>query len=399
MKKSKWTQDEIISLFSRLPQMQDSRNPQEIYERVVAPKQMKRRPNRWLTVTSSAAAICLIVFFFSTFLIKEEAKENSRSKRDDSLVMETSDTNLKEEEEAGKQQETETKNDSSEKQAKVPESEDLSIAMLKEGSFDKLLFQDDLDGMGYATIGFVASSMANIVPITVKVADGHDPVDALEKAKTLIGEKRYGLQANHSEMDITYIPEDRAVMIKIAADQSSVVEDSSLQSLIEAFRYQDVKRLRFYSNDGAGIRFSKSGFMEELILDHHPQRAIYLYRPDESLLQLLVPSVKSYASITEALQAMQEGDESSGMEASIPDSIQFEKVEAKQEKLLIAFSEQTKLENIESDRKAVEAILALAREFGYREVEFQGSPIDSLGNLRLNQEMDVPIALNAVNRQ
>lgn len=410
MKKSQWNENEIKLLFSQLPNIKDNRDPQMIYERAIEHKTVKGS-SRWLTMVASAAAICLFAFFTSITFFQEDMKRDS-SGDSNNVAMYNDSAEFKEmtleeksvEEHSKEASEKNTdavapkSNQSNDQGISTPNSDELrKQSSISATSSNALLYEGELENMNYMTIG-VPSVNNSIVPITFKVDNQIlNPIEALKEAETAINEEILDLPVSELDWQVSNATEKQAVNITFSMNTKEVMNEMVLESLKEAYIYRDVKKLYFYTNDKKGVRFSKIGLVEEAKIDSTPQRAIYLLQNDEISPQLFVPSTSVYSEISEAFEVMKSEGNTTSMKASIPATVHFDEIVDKGDRLVVTFSNETKLEDSETYVKAIEAMLLTAREFGYKTVQFQNSNINTIGSMRLNEVMEVPIAPNVIN--
>ncbi|MEH6942286.1 GerMN domain-containing protein [Bacillus sp. JJ722] len=413
MKKSQWNENEIISLFSQLPSIKDNRDPQIIYGRAIEPKLMKDS-SKWLTMTASAAAICLFAFFTLTIFFQEEMKRDSGN-NSNNVAMYSDNAEFEEmslEDNSVEEHKQEVKEDSekntnaaaheSNQSNDRSNSSQNSDPLRKQASFSSvsssaLLYKDEVKNMNYMTIG-VPSANNSIVPITLMVdKQTTNPVEALKEAKMAINDEILDLQVGVIDWQAANATEEQAVNITFSMNAKEVMDKMVLESLKEGYIYRDVKKLYFYTNEQKGVAFSDTGLVEEAQIDSTPQRAIYLLENNEGTTPLFVPSTSVFSEISEALEVMKSVGKTESMKASIPAAVHFDEIVDKGDHLVVNFSNDTKLEDSEAYVKAIEAILLTAREFGYKTIQFQNSNINTIGSMKLNEIMEVPIAPNVIN--
>ncbi|WP_042346293.1 GerMN domain-containing protein [Bacillus massiliigorillae] len=411
MKKSQWNENEIKSLFSQLPTITDNRDPQKIYEKAIVSK-TKKPINRWLTMTASAAVVCLLSFFTSNVFFQKDEMQKDSSNDSPSVAMYS---NSSREEEKSSNMATESQN----QEAKQVSEEDGQMAVQKRdvsndvsvqsesernksdsstGYSSALLYKEEMEKMNYVTVGASSLNYHSIVPVTLKVDEGiTNPVEAIKEAETMINGDMHGLQVSGVNWNANAASGDQAVNITFSINPKEVIDVAVFESLKETYRYQNVNKLYFYTNDNKGVTFSHVGLVEETDIDSTPQRAIYLLQSDEKSSQLFIPSTNEYKDISEALEVMKSEGNSTSMKASIPATVQFESLVGKGNRLFVTFSANTKLKDNEQYVKAIQAILLTAREFGYKTIQFQNSNINTIGTMKLNEVMEVPIAPNVIN--
>lgn len=65
--------------------------------------------------------------------------------------------------------------------------------------------------------------------------------------------------------------------------------------------------------------------------------------------------------------------------------------------MIIQLSDQAAIENSKESLQALEAILFIAKDFGFEKVKFENAPIEEVGQLNLTEDISVPKAPNQVN--
>lgn len=104
-----------------------------------------------------------------------------------------------------------------------------------------------------------------------------------------------------------------------------------------------------------------------------------------------------YQDFEEALQAGKEEPDIAGISSAIPNDLIWEKISSDGDLVTIQLAEQAAIENSEDSLQALEAILFIAKEFGFNRVKFENAPIEKVGNLNLTEDIIVPKAPNQVN--
>jgi hypothetical protein len=130
--------------------------------------------------------------------------------------------------------------------------------------------------------------------------------------------------------------------------------------------------------------------MDKEIIEKTKSDAYFFFYPTgEQSNPLLIAFNQSYPSISEAFDAMQK-DQTKAVKASIPEWMQIESVDDSNKILIIYLSDHSRLENNQSAVHTIEAILFTAKEFDFKAVRFENSPILEVGEFRLDHSIRVP---------
>jgi len=114
----------------------------------------------------------------------------------------------------------------------------------------------------------------------------------------------------------------------------------------------------------------------------------------------LVPTQVDFKDINQALDSMREGadifEEQSGVDPSIPMSITIESVQVKGDTAIVVLSDKSVMENTIENIFALESILMTAKEFGFTQVIFKTTQEGLVGNVPLNEPVNVPYSPNPI---
>lgn len=392
MKKSLWEENEIESLFNRLPKVEDVRNAQTIFAAIDAVKSTKRKKQyRYRALFVSAAAIFIFTIISYTILLGEKTnnKQNSNSQH---ITMDIAEKEVQKE--SGVEEVHEARMASSEK------NDNTTISQLEEVS---VLYPSDLEGNNYITVAIPTNDVQYYVPLTILLGKAtlEQNVEKLNNIGERLNEASYGL-ADYFPLDaeFSYLSEENAIVVNVPTDHEydNNGDNIFMNTVNETFMYQGFDKIIFTTDGQKGINLSHFGLIEEENVEHHLKRAMYSYQYDHTTPELYVPSINRYEHISEAFEAMKFGDdpENAAIRTTIPTSVQFAHFEELDQQLIVTFSAETVLENTKQFKKAIEAMLLTAREFDYKSVQFKNGKIDKIGSFDLKNEIEVPVAPNMI---
>ncbi len=380
MKKSQWDDNEIKDLLSKMPEVQDRRDPKTIYANAMKTRSREKKSRSWILYTGAAAALLFFsVFISSNFLQQSTHEQNSGggvgSQMDDRL-QESADKNS----EFGKS--------GFEIQQSHEEEPGFSSLIEKKPS---LLFQDDLQNRKYITISLPALNNRYTVPFTF-LSDKGSRMDIAELTELQLKNIRaegHNIEPFYPEgMDLVY---DEGNRITVLLENLPAQWELTARLLEESFRYKSaVEKMSFQSGDDNLMDPDLGNLPDELNIKHVSKRAIFVL--EQPSYTLYVPSINEYPAFQEALMSMKNWEDEQ-VRTSIPAEIDF-RVSEENDTAIIHFEEP--LQNDKKNIIMVEAILLTAREFGFSHVRFENSGISKIGAYEIDQEMDVPAAPNVI---
>ncbi|PLS16389.1 hypothetical protein CVD28_18155 [Bacillus sp. M6-12] len=420
MTRSQWSDQEIETLFKKLPKVNDNRNPEEIYQQISRKVIRKKPAVKWIPAFAAVAALIVFTVLSSSLL---QFNHSEQSKADKS----TTEKAASESAGAGKKEDQQsdiTKQESNDQDQQLPDNEDTPIEeaaeapMDKEGQTEMLtekqtkqlqtaalkttsVYPGDLAEHSVLTIGIPDQQLNYYIPVSyiVNKTDHQGKLESLKQKMADVMEENFGLSDFYPlNVELTAGKEQGAVNINFTGGNTSAFGDNEaffINALSETFRYDDeISKLTFSTDGKPGAEFSHMGPTQEEKINKIPMRAILLHKLNPESSALFVPSYNSYETIEAAFEEMKKLNEGASVSASVDQAINVAEFKASGEKLAVTFAKDTMIEESESHLRSIEAILLLAREFGYKKVQFVNSNIQTLGNLDLSQEIMVPVAPN-----
>ena len=130
-------------------------------------------------------------------------------------------------------------------------------------------------------------------------------------------------------------------------------------------------------------------------MDEKKKHAYYLFFPKVASSEpYLIPYEQDFENILEALDAMKNNIQSLGLKASIPSTMEFKSINESDKTLTLYLNNPSSMENNQSTIYTIEAILLTAKDFNFNAVKIENASIPNVGKFILNNEIEVPIAVN-----
>lgn len=271
----------------------------------------------------------------------------------------------------------------------------------KEKTFAQAIYQDDLKNASIITMGVPDDQMNFIVPISIKLKhyDESDTLNQLVNQMSEIDEEQYGL-SDYFPLDIKISQGNDMTTANIDFQEKSQLLDEDtlfLHSMEETLSYTNIEKMTFSTGGKQGAMFAHAGYLKEEDIPHQKNRTYLLYQRDETSPSFLVPSNMGYQDFEEALQAGKGEADIEGISPAIPHDLKWKRISSDGDLVIIQLSDQAAIENNEESLQALEAILFIAKDFGFEKVKFENAPIEEVGQLNLTEDILVPKAPNQVN--
>ncbi|KON69928.1 hypothetical protein AKG34_15040 [Peribacillus butanolivorans] len=408
MRKPRWKENEIEDMLHQLPKVKDKRTKDEVFAGI----HNKKRKKQWFPLIVGVASLFLMVVLASSLIIGKEGTTSKEESSDNGKLAVSELKRLPDHE----QQDTKVKDKSAEdkeENSKLQSMREEDIET-KEEVFDSesvkkdkvvalapAIYPDDLKNKSPITMGVPDNQQNFVIPISIVVNryDESDTLNQLVNQMSDINEEQYGLSDYFPlDIEITQGTEMNTAHIELHEDSQLLDEDILfLHTMEETLSYLNIEKMTFATDGKQGARFAHAGFLKEADIPQQKNRTFLLYQNDESSPKFLVPSNIDYQDFEEALQAGKEEPDIEGISSAIPDDLIWEKISSDGDLVTIQLAEQVVIENSEDSLQALEAILFIAKEFGFNRVKFENAPIEKVGNLNLTEDIVVPKAPNQVN--
>lgn len=404
LKKSHWTDEEIEHLFSELPRIKDQRTPELIFARVQQVEKKKWNVHRLFPVMAAATALFIFAIITSSLLLKNDASKESKELANSPLSEErigiSSDTKQSSEEKVA---DIEPADENKSTTANEP---NISMKQAAEEEVaHSLAFQEDVEDKSVVTIGVPDLNASYIVPVTFVVdhEKSKDRVNLIKETMEKIDEASLGLDDYYplKQVEIKPSEKDRELVVDMREGHpyrlSSTTEIIFIEALNETARNQGYETVRFTTNGNEGTEFSHTGFITNVeVKGTLNNRAYLLYQANVNQKKLLVPTMSHFDTIEAAIEEMKKPTDRSFIYPSLPEFIHFDSIKTEGHRLVLTFSDDTKLDNSEESVKGLEAILLTAKDFGYKSVVFKNTKVDKIGKIVLNGENSVFVYPNYI---
>ncbi|WP_148358737.1 GerMN domain-containing protein [Peribacillus simplex] len=407
MRRTRWKENEIEDMLRELPKLKDDRTKAEVFARI----HENKRKKHWIPLIAGVASLFLMVVLASSIIIDKKgttSQEGSGSSGKLSISENKEMADLEQQDASNKENPSEDKQynqEFSSKQAEI-ESKDKVSEMEprkrgKEKTFAQAIYQDDLKNASIITMGVPDDQMNFIVPISIKLKhyDESDTLNQLVNQMSEIDEEQYGL-SDYFPLDIKISQGNDMTTANIDFQEKSQLLDEDtlfLHSMEETLSYTNIEKMTFSTGGKQGAMFAHAGYLKGEDIPHQKNRTYLLYQRDKTSPRFLVPSNMGYQDFEEALQAGKGEADIEGISPAIPHDLKWERISSDGDLVIIQLSDQAAIENNEESLQALEAILFIAKDFGFEKVKFENAPIEEVGQLNLTEDILVPKAPNQVN--
>ncbi|MDQ7863335.1 hypothetical protein RCO48_26810 [Peribacillus frigoritolerans] len=154
-----------------------------------------------------------------------------------------------------------------------------------------------------------------------------------------------------------------------------------------------------FSTEGKqGARFAHAGYLKEVDIPHQKKSHIPFFTKGMSPLQVSLFQVIWVIGTLRRRCKPEKGEaDIEGISPAIPHDLKWERISSNGDLVIIHLSDQAVIENSEETLQALEAILFIAKDFGFEKVKFENALIEEVGQLNLTEDILVPEAPNQVN--
>ncbi|WP_462412072.1 hypothetical protein [Neobacillus sp. Marseille-QA0830] len=385
MKKSEWSDEELIQLLRQMPKIEDNRHPSNIYHNI---PQRRRKSIQWL-FPGIAAAAALFLFFI--------------------LVPKLMDGNQQSMDRAGEQksvQSREMQADGNVALKKEPSNENTtgSPEMAAVNSeMEKTAIYDDEIGNGQVVTYWIPDEQALfLVPVSsiVKETQGKTWVELFNEKASELKESQWGLTDYYPlNASVNLDQQNNQVLVDVPYGhqygQGSANENDFMEILKKDVSSNSaIKLIKLSTAGNPGIEFGNTGEVDDITVTNDKNRAFYFYYPQGSEQPFIVPYNTPFNDVQSAFGAMMGEAPVTGLQKSILPSFQIENVVDEGKILNLSLKTNTELENNQQTLFSLEAILLTAKDFGFERISITNPPITQIGPFDLTKEIRVPLAPN-----
>ncbi|MCA1320790.1 hypothetical protein LC085_12785 [Bacillus tianshenii] len=424
--KQRLEEEQLEKLLRQMPRVKDDRDPKQIFREVHVALNKKPRSFNVMPALALAAAILIFAIISPLFLQNMDSSNTSMDQASEHSnragVMESAERDdsggIAEKESVGIQsidedamksnEESEVALDDTEK------SDDNDFAALSDEQPTFVVSSVMEETENVITIGVSAKdAMSNDgafsfpVSVVVPKTDEESYINDLEKIRYELDYEKLGLSVPHlNDGAVITAEENEDGTKKAKIEVGSLYRGySSTQSFTFADQVAETFRLHFttveYTNNGSSKNVEMAGEVKNGPEDLQKirKKAYLKYKGTQDGPTFLVLSQKDYVDVQEAMKAMKtapDQDSDSRIEASVPKTIEITSLQAEDDLVKIVLSPESILENTEETIFALEAMMMTAKEFGFKKVVFETVQSGSVGNVPLNEAVEVPLAPNPI---
>ena len=398
MRRTEITEKQLEEILKQLPKIRDNRDSHELYRAISTRSQKKKRPG-WIFPSVATVAASALLFLLFPNLFSWESPTNLESKNQSSMEFENKEPDHNADSIPLKREDATMTKDS----AKQSQSNMAEKSVVEQDLIRTAIYQEDLAENEVLTFAVPDEQGQNTVPISILVRKDKSKSWDQQFIETMqkIAESEWGLREYYPlSGNLTFNMGKKVVNLDVPSShqygKGSSSETVFLDSLKLTFRYTDKINLITFTTEGNPGIVLGNNELQQLDLADNKQLAYpyYLLYVGGQIRPLLVPFNSPVTSIGEALEVMQEEITTHGLQASISSAIDFESITTSNEILTLSFSKDTQIESTAEMVYGIEAILLMAKEFGYKEVEFKNSDVNSIGPFNLEHPIGVPVAPN-----
>lgn len=384
-KTSKWSDEQVEDLLRQLPALKDQRSKQVIYQQLEI-KINKRQKRIWY-IPAIAAACSLFLFLVIINGIIPNGTENDRSKQSlDNSNM----TALQ----AGDKK--------AEQEIEAPSN---SLKVDQENMIEaNAVYQEDIQNKEVLTYPIPDAFMQVVVPISIVVdnRNNHSRFQLYMDNMSKLTERDWHLKESYPiQGDIQFDEKKKIVSVSIEKELAAFPSNGiNFYSAIINQQLQTIggKEVTFMTENQPGIEFGNFGKKHSYQYTELKKRGYFLLRSNkiEKNRPLYVPSLDSYKDIETAFYEMRKDNETLGLSASIPNTIDFAKIAKDKAKgqLTLFLTNGSKLEENTTTIQAIESILLTAKDFHFSSVKFENAKLKQIGRFSLTKAVAVPVAPN-----
>lgn len=400
MRKSEWSDKQLEELLSKMPKIEDNRDPRDIYQNITL-KLNKKKQRSWIIPSvASAAAILLFVILTPNFMNWNDSAEDSVERSAASRSSEYVQMDKKEDKTSNVEE------DQNEEQMEImseePE-EEMSISSVDVAESYSALYDTDVNGGNVYTFAIPDNLAQNVVPISVVVPneEGKSPIEQFNETMSLLQEEQWGL-SEYYPLNAEISLDEGETVLNVSVPTDHVYRDGSTAELAfkevleGAAATLGLQKVSLFTDNQPGIEFGNQDKLTDLNITKNGNRAFYFYYPTvDSKKPFLVPYKEPFNDIEDAFDAMKENIDTHGLKASITEEVNIEGVESTKEQVLtLQLDESSQIENNPSVIYTIEAILLTAKDFKFDKVKIEYNNLDNIGKFYFNQELNVPVAPN-----
>jgi hypothetical protein len=388
MKKSEWSDHELEQLLQQMPKIKDHRDPRDIYQSLSL-KAKKRKAPAWIVPSVATLAAVLLLFILAP-QVWQGNFQDSALKQESKEVLDNN---------SNKMEMAKIKPDDDTKNGISSGNQDISIMA---APAETAIYEEELDEQQVITYAIPDQNAQIFVPVSVIVPKENKTwVELYQSQAGKLTEEQWGL-SDYFPLNATLSMVDEKTMnIDVPEDHvygNGSANETLFISILEEMmsRNENIQKVTFSTNGNPGIMFGNNGERFEVNKPETKKKSYFIFRPNTQNSPFIVPGIEVFSDIAAALESMRVGNDIYGLEPSIPAEFVFDINVSSQEQLVLTFTGKEQLLNESKYVYCIEAILLTAKEFGYKSVKFENSPITQIGRFNMENEIKVPVAPNKV---
>lgn len=386
-------ENQLEEMLKNMPKLKSHRDPMDVLQLIRQAEEHKepKRTIKWLFPSIATVAAIVLFTFLGMTMVPLEHAEYADS--------------------GSEQKSTESSPNSNAKQDIQMEKEnklayDINTEDSEATTSAKVVFEEDLNQSKVVSVLVPDQMGMNLVPVSMIISAEENPLAALQDRAGILSEQDLGLN-EYYPLDATLtISEDNKTLLVDVNSSALYQYGSNGEETFKAVINQLLITLGLskaeFTTDGSsiGIELGNTGLLTSLDVNETKNRAYYLYQPSEGSQQsYYVASNQEFGTIAEALNAMRQSVEVGDLQATIPDGLDIEILQGMDPtKLEVAVNRDSSKIDERSAEQALEAVLVAAKSFQYQIVRFTDPSTDMIGEIPLNADVLVPVALNPINK-
>jgi hypothetical protein len=390
VKKSEWSDKQLIELLRQMPKIQDHRDPRDIFKNLSI---KKRKYPIWVIPSIAAAAALFIAIILFPKLVNQpqNSYDSAGQQKISSVKMADSSSKL--------QSSLQNKQDS------LMEKKDSSATaqprLLKAVSLKTAIYADEVKDGTVLTYWIPDKQAQLLIPVSTIVNEDKQKswITVFNEEMSALKEKEWGLTDYYPiNASLTVDETNNAVKVDVPVNhtygQGSNNETIFLDILKRDIAANSpVRKIMFYTSGKRGIDLGNFGKMETVNINDDIKHAYFFYYTKGDETPFIVPSSEQYGDISSALSDMEKDRQTNGLKASLP-SKYIKEIVIKENTLYVTLNPNLQVKDDSQTLHSFEALLFAAKDFGMEKVYINNSPIKILGPFDLTKEVEVPIAPN-----
>ncbi|WP_251555237.1 hypothetical protein [Neobacillus muris] len=384
MKKSEWSDEELIQILRQMPKIEDNRHPHDVYQNI---PRWKRKSVQWMFPGIAALAALLLFFILVPKFMdgnQQSVDKAAKSESAQSREMAEGNNTIKKEK----------------SQDSTPDSPKMAAV---QSNMERTAIYDDEIGNGQVLTFWIPDEQVSfLVPVSNIVAksQGKTWMDLFTEKASELKEPEWGLTDYYPlNASMNLDQQNNRVLVDVPIGhqygQGSANELGFMEILKkDVASNSTIKQIKLSTAGNDGIEFGNTGMTSELMVSNDKNRAFFFYYPQGSEKPFIVPFNKPFNDVQSALGAMKGDAPISGLQKSILPSFEIENVGNEGNTLQLSLKSNDQLEDNQQTLLCLEAILLTAKDFGFEKVAVSNSPITQIGPFDLTKEIQVPLAPN-----